>query len=240
MASDQVASALQQIESTKTECAGLLRQMREFSPPDDKGRYHDTFRLIATPMLYSAWERCFTLCHAIALRLIRDTATTAHTLDTSLKAVWLQQEGFYQSFIAQLRKQEGAEGSEKPKKGNYTALCDFISKLDGWSGAALNESVETEKLVMTFSNVNGDVVEVDARAIGIAEHEVFKQIKLEQLHELVGRRNDIGHGGKVKAPDNPDFERLLNFTEGLITSYCDAFISWIGATFDRESLTEPA
>lgn len=240
MASDYVASALQQIASTKTECLGLLRQLREFSPPDEKGRYHDTFRLMATPMLYSAWERCFTLCHAITLRLIRDTAKTAHALDAPLKAAWLQQEGFYQSFIAQLRKQEGSEDPAKPKKGNFEALCAFITKLDGWSGTALNESIETEKLVMTFSNVNGEVVKMNARVIGISEHDGFKQIRLEQLHELVGRRNDIGHGGTVKAPENPDFDRLLGFTEGLITSYCDAFVSWIGSTFNSDTQSEAA
>ena len=131
MKNDHVASALQQIELTKAECLGLLQQLREFSPPDEKGRYHDTFRLMATPMLYSAWERCFTLCHAIVLRLIRDTANTANVLNVPLKALWLQQEGFYKSFITQLRNQEGTDC--KPKKGNFSVLCSFIEKLDDWS-----------------------------------------------------------------------------------------------------------
>lgn len=213
MASDQAASALQQIERTKVECVGLLDQLLQFSPPYEGGRYHETFRLMATPMLYSAWERCFTLCHAIGLRLIRDTATTANALEISRKAIWLQQEGFYQSFIAQLRKQEGADGAEKPKRGNFNALCCFLRELERWSNMGINDGIETDKLVMTFSNVDCNVVEINARAIGIAEHDGFKEINLGSLNELVGRRNDIGHGGNLRGPDNPDFERLLRFTE---------------------------
>ena len=68
MSTDYVGDAIQQIEAVRVECQKVLLEIKEFSPPDDDGNYHRIFRLISTPMFYSVWERCFTLCHAVTLR----------------------------------------------------------------------------------------------------------------------------------------------------------------------------
>jgi len=91
---------------------------------------------------------------------------------------------------------------------------------------------------MTFSNVNQDVVEINASAIGIAEFPPFKEIKFGRLHDLVGRRNEIGHGAIINAPPNENFVELWDFTESLIISYCDAFTSWMRFTFAEEEFQE--
>jgi hypothetical protein len=70
---------------------------------------------------------------------------------------------------------------------------------------------------MTFSNVNPDVVEINAMAIGIDEFPQFKNLKLGRLHDLVGQRNDIGHGAVIKPPSNDTFIDLWEFTENLVT-----------------------
>ena len=80
---------------------------------------------------------------------------------------------------------------------------------------------------MRFSNVNQDVVEINAGAIGIDDFPLFKEIKLGRLHDLVGRRNEIGHGAIINAPPNENFVELWVFTENLITGYCDAFAASI-------------
>ena len=47
-------------------------------PVLDGEPYPETYRLLATSMLYLVWERCFTLCHAIGLRLLRDLRLQSH------------------------------------------------------------------------------------------------------------------------------------------------------------------
>jgi hypothetical protein len=95
----------------------------------------------------------------------------------------------------------------------------------------LDQTINTDDLVMTFSNVNPDVVDLNARAIGIADFPKFKSLKLGRLHDLVGQRNDIGHGAIIEPPANGTFISLLEFTENLVKDYCDVFISWMQDNF---------
>jgi len=103
---------------------------------------------------------------------------------------------------------------------------------------AIDSSIETDELVMRFSNVNEDVVEINASAIGIAEFPHFQKIKFGRLHDLVGRRNEIGHGAIINAPPNENFVDLWEFTERLIVAYCDVFITWMQSTFTEEDSKE--
>ncbi len=222
------AIALKQIKAVHQEVDQLLNEIKAFSPPDASGQYAPTFRLIATPMLYSAWQRCFTLCHAVALRLIRDITPTASTLTASRRATWLIKAAFYRSLVDQIRINAA---SVKPKKGEFAILSEFLEEFDQWAVTALDPSITTDDLVMTFSNVNPDVVKINSQAIGIADFPQFKALKLGQLHDLVGQRNDIGHGGIIQPPTNDKFSELLKFTETLVNDYCDVFDAWIQAEF---------
>ena len=97
--------------------------------------------------------------------------------------------------------------------------------------AGLDIAINTDDLVMTFSNVNPDVVELNARSIGLDDFERFRDLRLGRLHDLVGQRNDIGHGAIIDPPANDTFKDLLQFTEKLIEDYCAVFIEWIQNTF---------
>lgn len=228
MANSHVASAIQQIEALKAECQDILEKIKTFSPPDTKGHYPDIFRLIATPMLYSTWERCFTLCHAIALRLIRDVTVTTSALSAPQRSIWLLRSPFYRSLVDRLRN---STSSLKISKGEFSLLCDFFPALDNWLLSGLDQTINTDDLVMTFSNVNPDVVDLNARAIGISDFPKFKALKLGRLNDLVGQRNGIGHGAIIEPPANGIFTSLLEFTENLVQDYCDAFISWMESQF---------
>jgi hypothetical protein len=228
MANSHVASAIQEIEAVRVECENLLKSIKNFSPPDANGHYQDIFRLIATPMLYSIWERCFTLCHSIALRLIRDLTVTTNTLSAPQRSVWLLRSPFYRSLVDQLRNNAA---SSKTKKGEFAILCEFLPKLDNWLLNSLDQTLNTDDLVMTFSNVNDDVVDINAQAIGIVDFPTFKALKLGRLHDLVGRRNAIGHGAIIVPPANGIFRDLLEFTENLVEDYCNVFIAWIQINF---------
>ena len=227
MATDPLLSALQQIGALKKECLGLLDRLKQFSPPDTNGKYPDTFRLMATPMFYSVWERCFTICHAVALRLIREVTDKTGNLDPSLRAIWLAPTSFYQSLTSQIRNEGHLSEEKRIRKGHFAILCDFLPKFDTWLRSGLDETVNTDTLVMTFSNVNPDVVMANARSIGIDEYPQFQALRLGRLHDLVGQRNDIGHGAVIEPPTNDSFSALLTFTENLVADYCDLFVEWM-------------
>jgi hypothetical protein len=227
-----VDQAIAEIETNRNECLALLTAIREFHVPDENDHYHPTFRLIATPMLYSAWERCFTLCHEVGLRLLRDMAENPMSLRASARAVWLMRAPFYQSLADKLKNQVGSEEEGRPKRGHFVLLCEFLAEFDRWSTQALDTTVGTNHLVMTFSNVNPEVVELNAKAIGLADTTEFANIKFGKLHDLVGRRNDIGHGAVIEPPSNANFVELWQFTEALITHYCSAVTAWMREQFD--------
>lgn len=231
MMNKHVADAIEQIELVRDDCDKLLKEIKAFSPPNSSGHYNDTFRLIATPMLYSAWERCFTLCHAIALRLIRDATPSTNTLHPQHRTIWLINTPFYRSLVDQLQTVKKVAASKKIKKGEFNILCEFLPKLDEWLINGLDKSIDTDGLVMTFSNVNSEVVEVNARAIGLTDFQKFNDLKLGRLHDLVGQRNDIGHGAIIKPPSNANFIDLLEFTENLVQDYCNVLIEWMPTQF---------
>lgn len=93
---------------------------------------------------------------------------------------------------------------------------------------------------MSFSNVNPQVVAVNAMVLGISEDPTFQKIEFGRLQDLVLRRNDIGHGGIVTPPGNKEFAELWAYTEGLIKNYCDAFDNWIAVTLGDAPLENVA
>ncbi len=236
MATGAVARSVEEIEHAKKECLALLTKLREFCPISNGDQYPDTYRLLATPMLYSVWERCFTLCHAIGLRILRDFAENPRDLATAARAVWLIRTPFFQSLVSRLQIQTSSPEEMRPQKGQFSAICEFLLYFERWLGDDIDPAVATDELVMRVSNVNPDVVEMNASAIGIADFPLFKEIKFGRLHDLVGRRNEIGHGAIINPPPNENFVELWDFTENLIISYCDAFIAWMQFTFTEEDL----
>jgi len=140
MATSDVAPAVEEIEHVKKECLDLLEKLREFRPISDGEQYPETYRLLITPMLYSAWERCFTLCHAIGLRLLRDFAVNPRALATSTRAVWLVRTPFFQSLVSRLQIQPSPQEERRPKKGQFSAVCEFLVSLDRWFVDAIDPS----------------------------------------------------------------------------------------------------
>lgn len=227
MASALASDALAEIKHVKRECLDLFNDLRSFHPVAGGTPYPETYRLLVLPLLYSVWERCFTLCHSISLRLLRGLSPNPQALNVSERAIWLIQAPFYQSLVAKLTIQTPGDRNQKPKRSHFPALCEFLQELDGWHANAIDASVDTEALVMTFSNVNPEVVELNAKAIGIWDLPALKAIKFGRLNDLVGRRNQIGHGAVIAAPPNSEFVELWDYAENLVQLYCDAFISWI-------------
>jgi hypothetical protein len=234
-----LADTIQEIDAAKRECLGLLSQLRQFHQlAAGTTNYPDTYRLLVIPLLYAAWQRCFTMCNAVAWRRLRDEAISAKSLTGNERAAWLMQAGFYQSFAKKLMNSTSIGTDEvRPKRSHFSALCDFLEELDRWSSSRLDAAIDTDRLVMTFSNVNPEVVAQNAKALGIANHPAFEAIKFGRLNSLVDLRNNIGHGGTILAPPNGEFLDLWAFTEQLIEDYSNAFKTWIAIRFAPSSPT---
>ncbi len=80
--------------------------------------------------------------------------------------------------------------------------------------------------------MNYEVVRLNSEAIGISEFPDFKKLSFGRLDDLVGQRNDIGHGAIIQAPGEKHFLELRQFTEDLISGYCDTFAAWMKWTFE--------
>lgn len=230
-----ISEVVKELESVKVECLALLADVRTFyTLPAPDSKYPDTYKLLVIPLLYAAWQRCFTLCNAIAWRRLRDETLAISDLTDSQRSVWLLQTPFYKSFIDTLLTSAsvGSGNSEKKlKKFHQPTLATFLGELNAWERAAPDVAVDSGKLVMTFSNVNLVVVNHNAKALGIDTFPMFQALKLGSLHSLVGFRNDIGHGGTISPPPDEEFTRLWNFTEKLIADYAEMFQTWVVARF---------
>jgi hypothetical protein len=155
----------------------------------------------------------------------------ANSLNSGEKSAWLMQASFYQSYIKKLLNAASLGSESKPKKQHFPTLRQFIGELDVWLASPLDANVDADDLVMTFSNVNEEVVEINAEALGISTFPAFQAIKLGRLHDLVGQRNTIGHGGILSPPPSDQFDDLWVFTETLIEDYCEAFKGWLVMRF---------
>jgi hypothetical protein len=226
-----LSDTINEIDLVKQQCLKLLQDLRDFHPVAAGDSYPEAYRLLVIPLLYAAWERCFTFCNAIAWRRVRDECPAASTLSSPERAAWLMQAGFYQGFTKKLLNASSVGEDDKPKRSHFPTLSEFLGSLDGWHSSPLDQTVDADSLVMTFSNVNPDVVKVNAEALGMTTFPDFVAIRFGRLHNLVDLRNNIGHGGTIAPPANGEFTDLWDFTEKLIEDYSETFKSWLLVRF---------
>jgi hypothetical protein len=226
-----LTDSLAEWSALRLECAELFARLENLCERNPAGEYPDTFRLIAIPMMYAIWERAFTLTHAIALRLLIGSRNTNADLSVAQRSLLLQRQGFYRSYVDKLRAPEQVASRRTPAKGSFGALSDFVEALSVWQAEGIDQTIDTEELVMTFSNVNPSVVEFNADVIGLSAHSDYRRLDLARLDELVSRRNDIGHGAQVKAPGTKEFDELFVYTRTLATSYVAAAEAWASEVF---------
>lgn len=228
---DAALNALaQEIDSTSASCVVLLEQVRLFCPPDLSGEYPETFRIMATPIFYSIWERSFRIANSIGLKAIRHKMRTPTGCTESQIAMWLQKESFYTSFLDRLHSSKAAGDAERSKvgKGAFDALSKFLEEYKSWLVRPIPPG-HLNDYVMTFSNVNRAVVAFNAAALGVDQFPAYQTAfrGWGRLDDLVGRRNDIGHGTLAIVPGNKEFGELFQFTYDLVGSYCRVYSDWV-------------
>ena len=218
----RVADAVLEIDSVERECVGVLGQVAAFCTADAVGRRPDIFRLMAVPMIYSAWERAFRISTAVAIRFLVESKSSVVQLSPDQKALLLLKESFFKSYSDKAMSAKGARG---PRKSEFETLSDLITQLENWWQSKASLGTDAEEYVMTFSNVDHIVLRLHEKILSAGpttDKETGLQIDLSPLGELLNRRNDISHGGSIQPPGEKNLDDLFRFTERLLTGYCDS------------------
>lgn len=206
----------------------------------------ETVRLMAVPMLYSVWERCFSVWTSICLRSIRESTSRAIDCPPEIRAFWLRKADFFKSFIDIIRDvmeleredsifQQTSGLSKKITKGGFHLSSRVLGSLDYWHQQPFSNKQDVKELVLTYSNVNDAVVTVNADALGLSSMSSYEQLDLSRLGGLVGMRNAIGHGASLIPPGSRELAELLTYTESLIKQYAEVIIEWL----DRYATPDP-
>lgn len=222
--------------SRDKECLATLVRVRTLV--SEASSDPEMLRLMATPMLYSVWERVFSLCTSICLRVIQQEYERAAECPASARAFWLRKADFFKSFVSSVRDlmeleredsafQQSTGFKKKISKGAFNLSVEVLSKLDEWHKKPLDHKSGCEDLVITYSNVNDSVVATNAEAIGLANLDAYKTLDLSKLGLLVGIRNGIGHGASLNAPGPRELGELIDYSEALVSQYVNVTSEWI-------------
>lgn len=202
--------------------ADVRRHCMEENPTRDGFRY-----LMAIPMIYAAWEGYFKIACSICFQRKCVVGRKAKSYPGIYATLWLQKQGFVQAYLQKLfnAMQLGREAA--PKTGaQYRALAQFSTGLADWLEGPIDHTIGFDGLVMTYSNVDIDVFKLNAEIIGLD----LNGVMMGRLNELVGRRNEIAHGGLVTYPAESEVDGLIIFTENLIKSVDVAISAWLPGT----------
>lgn len=227
--------------SRDKECLATLDRIRALVGQESSDP--EMLRLMATPMLYSVWERIFSLCTSTCLKVIEKEYERAAECPASARAFWLRKASFFKSFVSSVRDlmeleredsifQQSSGFKKKINKGAFNLSVEVLSKLDEWHQNPLSHKSGCEDLVITYSNVNDSVVATNADAIGLASLPAYKLLDLTKLGSLVGIRNGIGHGASLIPPGPRELGELIDYSEKLVRQYVDITSEWIALHTD--------
>ena len=93
-----ITSAKEELAFIKQQCVDLVDKldlMKSVVP----AAHIETFRLLSVPLLYSAWERLFSIGHSLCLRVVRIRYACAGDCPPSSRALWLRKADFFKGFV---------------------------------------------------------------------------------------------------------------------------------------------
>ncbi|CAM8571802.1 MAE_28990/MAE_18760 family HEPN-like nuclease [Enterobacter asburiae] len=180
--------------------------------------------LMAVPVIYAAWEGYFKISCSICLRRYCRQGRKVKSYTDIYAALWLQKEGFLASFLQKLLNTMSL-GSKIEKKGagKFDILTDFTGSMKQWLEKPVDHLIDFDSLVMTHSNVNKNVAELNARVIGLD----ISNVNFGRLDNLLKERNNIAHGGLITYPNEAFIQDLLIYTSKLIDDFHNAVMIWL-------------
>lgn len=216
-------SARQEIKAAHNRQQKVLADIRLHSI--EKNNTKDAFLfLMAIPVIYAAWEGYFRLACSICLKRQCYVGRKAKVYDKKYAALWLQREGFFDSFLKKLvDSMQLGRPTRRISSGKYTATVEFSGNMNEWFNKPISHLSNFDDLVMTYSNVNKDVATLNGEIIGLN----LDNVDFSRLNELLNRRNDIAHGGLVDYPREDTVEGLLDYTSDLIDSFHQSVEAWL-------------
>lgn len=182
--------------------------------------------LMSIPIIYAAWEGYFKIACSICLRRHCRPGQKVSSYTNIYAALWLQKEGFLASFLQKLLNTMTL--GTPPKKqgaGKFDVLTDFTGAMKTWLGSPVDHLIDFDALVMTHSNVNKSVAELNAKIIGLD----ISNVSLGRLDSLLEQRNSIAHGGLITYPTKISVEDTLDYSRRVITEFHEAVINWLNS-----------
>lgn len=180
--------------------------------------------LMAIPVIYAAWEGFFRISCSICLRRKCQLGKKSKRYEFDYSTLWLQKESFVTSFLDTLVSGMSlGRAQKKLNQGQFSAISKFSRSLADWHERPLNHLADFDKLVMTHSNVNKEVAQLNAAIIGVDVAEV----DFSRIDELLNRRNEIAHGGIVTYPTENTVIDLIRYTKKLITGFNGCIGRWL-------------
>lgn len=227
MTTESKQEAIREVDDLKKECQELFDEIYSLYDSEKTEDAKSLYRTLALPAIYSIWERAFKTSTSIAIKYIQNNTASASDLKPRIRTLWFQKSSIYQKFLSNsLRKSIESKKAEKKESNNFSFLADFIHEYEEWTKSDLR-NVDPDQLVMTFSNVNQKVIEFNESAIGAEHGKLTQDMDLISLSAMVGRRNDIGHGGLVTPPGKREFNQLFESTSSNTTQYCENIKKWL-------------
>jgi hypothetical protein len=180
--------------------------------------------LMSIPIIYAAWEGYFRIACSICLRRTCHRGKKIKNYSNEYSTLWLQRESFVESFLTKLFNSMAL--GKQPKKlnsGRYNALTDFTGNIKNWLEEPADHLKNFDDLVMTYSNINKEVTELNSKIIGFD----ISAINLGRLDDLLGRRNNIAHGGLIDYPKENTITELLEYTRQLLKDFHSSIDTWL-------------
>lgn len=185
------------------------------------------FYLAAIPIIYSAWEGYFRLTCSVCLRRLCERGAKVKKYKHPYATLWLQRESFLDMFLkALLNTMALGKDVKKLSSGKFEALSTFKANINHWLEGPLNHAINFDDLVMTYSNVNTEVAKLNGSIIGLD----MAAVDFSKLDELLGRRNNICHGGLVNYTKEGTAKDLLMYTQNLLSQFHQSVVNWINNT----------
>lgn len=236
-----------ELDKTKVESLEFLdsiKQINTFIGQSNEPEKEEMFRIIAIPMIYSSWEGFFTETMSVCLNSLKLSDREAFKYSSEIRALWLQKEPFFSQYIDMIKNiydidshqsitRTGPQLKKKITKGTFKLTSKVIDHIDIFNHKALSDC-DVSDLVMTFSNVNEAVVQINFDAIGLD----YSNLDLSQLGEVVGLRNSLGHGEFRSRIPPRKFNSLILYVENLINELNISTTKWLDNLEDEITCPE--